>query len=167
MKQTITKLYQYNYWANHLILEKTAQVTAAQLAAPGNFSSAGSLRSVLVHTLSAEWVWRSRCQLGFSPSAMLQEANFPTLALITARWQEEENAMLAYIESLTDNDLNQTIAYTNTSGTKSFETQLNDILLHLVLHGMQHRSEMAAMLTSYRQSPGDIDFIAFLRRTSS
>lgn len=98
---------------------------------------------------------------------MLQEADFPTLASITSRWQEEETAMLAYVKSLTDDDLGQTIAYTNISGTTSYETQLGDILHHLALHGMQHRSEMAAILTSYGQSPGDIDFIVFLRRTSS
>ncbi|MCB0214064.1 MAG: hypothetical protein KDJ52_32300 [Anaerolineae bacterium] len=167
MKQTIIKLYQYNYWANHLILEKAAQVTENQFTAPSHCSSAGSLRGALVHTLSAEWIWRSRCQLGISRSAMLQEANFPTLASITSRWQEEEKAMLAYLETLTHDDLSQTIAYTNTSGTASFETRLNDILHHLVLHGMQHRSEMAAMLTDYGQSPGNIDFIVFLRRTSS
>ncbi|MCB0172146.1 MAG: DinB family protein [Anaerolineae bacterium] len=167
MKQTIIKLYQYNYWANHLILEKAAQVTENQFTAPSHCSSAGSLRGALVHTLSAEWIWRSRCQFGVSPSGMLQEAEFPTLASITSRWQEEENAMLAYIESLTDDDLNQIIAYTNTAGTMSFETQLGDILHHLVLHGMQHRSEMAAILTDLGQSPGNIDFIVFLRRLSS
>lgn len=167
MKKTIIKLYQYNYWANQLILERTAQVTEAQFTAPSKCSSAGSLRGALVHTLSAEWIWRSRCQLEISPSAMLQQADFPTLALIKNRWQAEETAMLTYLEALTDDDLNQTIAYTNTSGTTSFETQLGDILHHLVLHGMQHRSEMAAILTDFGQSPGDIDFITFLRRTSS
>ena len=166
MKQTITKLYRYNYWANHLILEKAAQVTETQFTEPTAFS-AGSLRRTLVHTLSAEWIWRSRCQLGVSRSAMLQEADFPTLAAITTRWQEEEQAMLSYVETVTDADLSQTITYTNTAGTVSYETLLGDILHHLVLHGMQHRSEMAAMLTSFGQSPGDIDFIAFLRRTSS
>ena len=166
MKQTITKLYQYNYWANHLILAKAAQVTEAQFTTPTGFS-AGSLRRTLVHTLGAEYIWRSRCQLGVSPSAMLQEADFPTLASITSRWQEEETAMLAYVESLTDDDLGQTIAYTNISGTTSYETQLGDILHHLALHGMQHRSEMADILTRYGQSTGDIDFIVFLRRTSS
>jgi uncharacterized damage-inducible protein DinB len=36
-------------------------------------------------------------------------------------------------------------------------------MLHVVLHGMQHRSEAAAILTDYGQSPGDIDLIVFLR----
>jgi uncharacterized damage-inducible protein DinB len=35
-------------------------------------------------------------------------------------------------------------------------------LTHLVIHGQQHRTECAAMLTNFEQSPGDIDFIYYL-----
>ena len=166
MKQTIIQLYEYNYWANHLILEKATQVGEHELNVPTGFS-AGSLRGTLIHTLSAERIWRSRCQLGISPSVMLQEADFPSLASIVSRWQEEEKVMRAYLKLLTDDDLNKTISYTTASGQKSYQQKLSDILCHVVLHGMQHRSEMAAMLTNFGQSPGDIDFIIFLRRISS
>jgi len=34
-------------------------------------------------------------------------------------------------------------------------------LQHLILHGMQHHTEIAQLLTLKGQSPGDIDFIFY------
>ena len=35
------------------------------------------------------------------------------------------------------------------------------VLYHVVLHGMQHHAEIAALLTDQGLSPGDIDFIFY------
>jgi uncharacterized damage-inducible protein DinB len=35
------------------------------------------------------------------------------------------------------------------------------VLQHLALHGMQHATEIAQLLTVKGQSPGDIDFIFY------
>ena len=78
------------------------------------------------------------------------------------RWQEEEQKMRAFLAELTDSDLNRIIRYRSTEG-KVRENRLGEILHHVVLHGMQHRSEMASMLTNFGHSPGNIDFIVYLR----
>ena len=69
--------------------------------------------------------------------------------------------MRAYLASLTDADMSGFVRYTTSSGAAR-ERVLWHCLLHIVNHGTQHRSESAAMLTSYGQSPGDVDFTLFL-----
>ncbi len=156
----ILTLYDYNYWANNRILQTASQLSETQLDAPVDFS-AGSLRATLVHTLSAEWIWRSRWQ-GTSPTAMLRIENFATLEAIRMRWHAEEQQMRTFLSSLSDAAVMQDVTYHTTSGKPSSQP-LWQMLLHVVFHGMQHRSEMAAMLTTCGYSPGDIDFIVFLR----
>ncbi|MFN8423863.1 MAG: DinB family protein [Anaerolineae bacterium] len=71
-----------------------------------------------------------------------------------------------YVDGLTDADLDSTITYANTKG-EPFRNPLWQILTHLSLHGMQHRAEAAAMLTERGASPGDIDFIRYLREAEA
>jgi uncharacterized damage-inducible protein DinB len=159
--QDISTLYEYSYWATGRILAAATQVSTEQFLARTSHSH-GSLRGTLIHTLSAEWIWRVRCQDGLSPSRMLSEADFPTLEALQTRWRAEEQAMWGYLTSLGDADLSRTIRYSRTGGHPQ-ENLLWHILVHVVNHGTQHRSEAAAVVTDYGQSPGDIDFIVFLR----
>ncbi len=160
-KSDILTLFDYNYWANARVLDATAKVTPEQFIAPAQ-QSHGSLRGTLVHTLGAEVVWRLRCQEGISPTPMLSEAEFPTAEALRARWREEEQAMRSYLASLADDDLTQPVKYKTTRGVP-FENVLWNILVHVVNHGTQSRSEAGITLTVYGQSPGDLDMIVFFR----
>lgn len=157
----IRELYDYNYWANRRILDKAALVSERQLKEPTGFSF-DSLHSTLVHTMSAEWLWRTRMQEGVSPPAMHNPAAFPTLERLVTAWGEEETTMRAFLATLSDDDVGREFVYTNTQG-ESCSNMLWQSLVHLVFHGMQHRAECAAMLTSFEHSPGWIDFIVFVR----
>ncbi len=161
----ICELYDYNYWANRLILSKAKLVSEAQLKEPTGFSF-DSLHGTLLHTMSAEWLWRTRMQEGISPPAMHDPADFPTLASVAAAFAQEEAQMRAFLGSLSDADLRRTITYRNTRH-EACSNELWQSLAHVVLHGMQHRSECAAMLTSFGQSPGWIDLIVFVRERQS
>jgi uncharacterized damage-inducible protein DinB len=70
-------------------------------------------------------------------------------------------AMHGYLTRLSDDDMTSLVRYTLDSGQKR-ERLLWHCLLHVVNHGTQHRSEAAAILTAYGQSPGDLDFTMFL-----
>jgi uncharacterized damage-inducible protein DinB len=160
----IKLLYEYNFWANHRILNTCAQVSPEKYAASASPQGVGyeSLRATLLHILGSERGWRLICQgVPDVDWDELNEADYPTLQSLAGRWQAEEDEMQAYIGSLTDDDLQGIVRYPIDNGIVR-ERALWHCLYHLVNHGTQHRSEAAALLTSYGQSPGDFDFTLFL-----
>jgi len=163
--QDIQLIYDYNYWATRRILVASAQVSPEQFVAPTGHSY-GSLRGTLVHALEAEYAWRTLCQFQTLASfEEMEEAAFPTLDGLARRWDEEEQAMRAYLASLNDQDLTGFARYTTDEGEKR-ERVLWHCLVHVVNHGPQHRSEAAVILTDAGYSPGDLDFTVFLNEQS-
>ena len=156
----IVTLYDYNYWATQRILRAARGLTETEFLTPTALSW-GSVRDVLAHTLSAEWIWRTRCQEGRSPAALLDPAEFPTLGALVERWAVEERTMRAYVASLDSATLAQPIAYRSTGGSALSNT-LWHILVHVVNHGTYHRGETAALLTGLGHSPGELDFTVYL-----
>ncbi len=153
-------MYDYNYWANKLILAAAEKVTEKQFLAPANFPY-GGLRGTLVHIVDAEFGWRNFFQHDNWSAPELKAEEFPTLASVQARADQEEKEMRAYLATLKDKDINGHRYYTIPSGEKR-DRILWHCLYHLVNHGTQHRSEAAALLTDYDSSPGDLDFTRFL-----
>lgn len=166
----IKLLYEYNYWADRLVLSACAKVSAEQYSAPSSFRTGyASLRATLVHMLDNVWQWRITCQ-GFYKTLLtekeydateLREAQFPTLEALEERWQKEQYELRTYISTLSDRQLNGILRYVFPGGLVR-ERLLWHILFDAFNHGTQHRSEAAALLTSYGQSPGDFDFTLFL-----
>lgn len=158
-KQDILVLYKYNQWANARILNAAANLTQEQFLASASFPH-GGLRGTLVHALSAEWIWRTRWE-GTSPTFMLKPGDFPDFPSLRERWAEEETRLMSFVNGMSEERLDNTFDYTNTSG-KPFTRILWHAMVHLVNHGTQHRSEAAAMLTDFGCSPGDLDLIFFV-----
>ena len=158
-KQDILLLYKYNQWANAKILSTATNVTQDQYLAPASFPH-GGLRGTLVHALFAAWIWRQRWE-GTSPTERFKPEDFPTFEALRARWLEEEQALMSFIESLRDETLEAKFSYKNTQG-QPFERILWQAMAHVVNHGTQHLTEAAAILTDLGHSPGDIDMILFL-----
>ncbi len=152
--------YDYHYWANARIMNAAADLSEAQFNARV-LPNHNSLRGTLVHALSAEWIWLSRWH-GTSPSAGLRADDFPTLDSIRGRWHQEEQAVRAFLAAQSDESLQRSLSYTNTRGTP-FARPLWKLMLHVVNHGTQHRSEAAAMLTELGHSPGDMDMTVLMQ----
>ncbi len=166
----IKLLYDYNDWADARILAACARVSPEQYAAPTSCGTGrGGLRATMVHLLDNIWQQRITLQ-GYYRDPLADEAAydatelhedaFPTFAALRVRWMTEQREMRAYLDTLTEETLNGTIRYVIPGAVR--ERVVWQILVDVILHATQHRSEAAALLTSYGQSPGDFDFILFM-----
>ncbi|NIM95240.1 MAG: hypothetical protein GTO18_16200 [Anaerolineales bacterium] len=160
-REDLLLFYEYNYWATGKILASGSNLSQEQFTLESSFGH-GSVRSTLVHILSAEWVWRIRCQHDESPSSLLDEDHYPTVEALRNRWLDEQKTMWGYLAGLRDEDLDRVVHYQRTGGQPE-KNVLWHLLMHVVIHGAEHRSEVAALLTDFGNSPGDLDLIHFLR----
>jgi uncharacterized damage-inducible protein DinB len=123
----------------------------------------------MVHILDNIWQQRITLQ-GYYQEPLADEAAydatelhedaFPTLAVLQERWMIERREMWAYLDTLTEETLNNTIRYVIPGAMR--ERVVWHILFDVILHATQHRSEAAALLTGYGQAPGDFDFTMFM-----
>ena len=163
MRQSeIIELYAYNRWANARILNTAMGIDDAQFCAP-LLPGLPSLRHILAHAYGAEWIWRKRCEEGFSPVAMPSADEFPNVDALYTLWMPEQETMRAYVGQLSNAQLEEKMAYRTTSGNK-LAAPLWQVLLHVVNHGTQHRAEAAAVLTALGRSPGHVDLIVYVRQ---
>ncbi len=167
-------MLQYNRWANRLVLEKAALVTPEDYLAPVPGLSFGNLHATLVHALVAEIIWLARWQGGLPPeeikdasaSDRLAVEYIPSFEALTTKWQEEDTKLSAYIETLTDEMVDQPLAYRMLNGEPN-EQPLHELIGHFVNHGTQFRSEASVRLSQLGLSPGDLDLIIYLRTRAS
>ncbi len=156
----VRTLYDYNYWAHRKVWECVTQLTDEQFTRDLGWSH-GSVRGQVVHTMGAEWIWFERLR-GEWPRAVLNPADHPTRADVRARWDQIETEARAYLATLDDAQLLQTVHYKTTRGDPK-ENVLWHILLHVVNHGTDHRAQTMAMLNRLGAPTVEQDLIYYLR----
>ena len=156
-KADISAMIDYNFWADDHILTICEQVSLDDFTREVTPNPGwGSLRGILVHALDTEYGWRLILQAQ-DASKILDEADFADVATLRTRWDAERIAWLTYESGLNEDILNKGFGDDPQASPKVWQK-----IVHVINHGTQHRSEAAAILTGYGQSPGELDFDTFL-----
>lgn len=156
-KSDIETLIAYNFWADNEILNACERISTADFMRPVTPDPGWhSLRGTLVHLLDTEYGWRVALQ-SLPDAGVLDEADFPDVDSLKARWQAEESAWRSYIAGLDEAALNAVWHEAENIQRTRWQT-----ILHVINDGTHHRSEAAAMLTGYGQSPGELAFERYL-----
>lgn len=157
--EAIQTLYRYNTWANARILSTAEQLDREQFVTAGG-AGLDAVRDTLVHTMGAQWIWLERWN-GRSPTSLFDAREFSDLASVRARWAGIERDTQAFVGGLSAGGLATVIEYRNTKGER-WAYPLWQQMIHQVNHATQHRSEIAARLTQFGHSPGDLDLLHFI-----
>jgi uncharacterized damage-inducible protein DinB len=145
-------VFAYDRWATRRILAVIDGLPPAVWGATGIVGERG-LGSILVHQLGAHQRWR----LGLGGDDEAAERTrperqpLPSPDGLARAWATEWDAMEAWLTTLTDEWLDE----------RGDGVPMWQMLLHVVNHGTQHRSEAATILTEAGRSPGDLDMIFF------
>ena len=163
LAEALRALYRYNRWATERVLEASGQLTPEQWLSPG-MAGRGSVRDTLVHLIAAQrrWVawWDGSMSAEQAMRLSLDPAEFPDPAAVRKAWQSVDGPTQAFVGRLTDADVERVYTRTMPNG-QSITPTLWQMMLHVANHGTQHRSEVAAMLTGFGHSPGDLDLMLF------
>lgn len=145
------RLFRYDRWANRII-------AAAIHAAPTLYDDT-RVTGLFSHVLAAQQVWQARVE-GRATGGMAIWPSLPPetwggyIASLYDGWQ----AILASSER----DLERLVSYNN-SRDEPFETPIQDILMHVVIHGQHHRAQIASLMRAAGIAPPATDFIVFTR----
>lgn len=167
MLEAIQRLYAYNSEMMNRVIDRSRKLSFEQFTSEV-VSGQPSIRDTLVHIADAQvchvsW-WSGSTTRDQSFGRQFPAANYADVAAVLAFWKSVENETSAFVHSLiSDADLNRTYTRDNEDGqsSKGFsgERVLWEMMLHVVNHGTQHRSEVAVMLTALGHSPGDLDLL--------
>lgn len=144
----------HSIWANRQLLDAAQHLSPEQLdlEVPGAF---GTVRGILVHMLGAQRSWLRRWK-ELDPIAPADPAAYPDIEAIRSDWAALDAETLAFLESLSEDDLEATIRLKFWSGVEE-DAKRWQAIVHQAMHQHQHRGELAAMLTTLGHSPGEID----------
>ena len=156
-KKELKTLIGFNFLANDRILKACERLPFEEMKQPLTPDPGwGNLLGILVHILDAEYGWRSVLQ-SQSAEEILDADDFDGMEALRSRWELERTAWLEFVGSLNEESLDQRAGSDLQDGMNVWQT-----ILHVVTHGIQHRSDAAAILTAYGHSPGELDFDVFL-----
>lgn len=149
MTTHLIRLFNHLEWADARVLVSLRRSTAPP-PEPLN---------VYAHIIAAEHVWLSRIGGLHQRVAIWPELSLDDCAELARR---NTQGFRMVLRGASAERLGELIAYRNSAGAE-FTTALDDILLHVALHGMYHRGQIATALRKSGSVPIPTDYIAFVR----
>jgi uncharacterized damage-inducible protein DinB len=148
--QEFHRLFAYDAWANREVL---ATIKKCPQPTPRFVER-------MAHILAAERLWLERLK-----QEQQTQPVWPKFSLGQCESEIEEMARLwrLFLAGMTVEELEQRVSYKNTQG-EPWSSQIGDILMHVVMHSVYHRGQIASDMRAAGFTPANTDFIHSVRR---
>lgn len=145
--EQLQKLYAYTYWAFDRVWACIEALTDEQFTQELDYSI-GAIRNHIMHLTNAEQRWMDRMQEN-PPSEGIPYEDYTTKQAAKTKHDEVRKEIMAYINSLTQADLDQPVqVHFPQSGVKMTWPR-RDFLTHVANHATDHRAQILAMLDTH------------------
>ncbi|HEX6484051.1 MAG TPA: DinB family protein [Ktedonobacteraceae bacterium] len=155
MTTGLADFFKYNLWANLRLLDVCAPLSDAQLDATtrGTF---GSVRQTLIHIFAGEEGYVQRFT-GKLPTPRLPElTTFPGFDELQRRAKRSGEALIAIAQQWEPSQVLQ-LSYQG----QSYEVPAIFVLIQAVNHAVDHRSQVATLLSQQDVTPPELDGWAY------
>ncbi|MCB2099953.1 MAG: damage-inducible protein DinB [Rhodobacterales bacterium] len=155
------RLARYNAWANKRLYAACALLPEnAYYQDRGAYF--GSLHGTLNHILVGDRAWMGRLTKTDPHLKSLDQILYDTFMALRAARQAEDEAIVAYTETLKPADMRRVVRYRAMAGTPH-EDPVGLILAHMFNHGTHHRGQAHGLLSQVPMEPPALDLIFFVR----
>lgn len=148
MKRYFLKLYQYNAWANKLVIDCLS----------GQDIRDDKILALMGHIVAAQFLWLHRIKSLPAPDLKLWGTY--KLDQLNDLAEKAGRQWLEFVES-TDN-FDREMSYKNYVGDQ-YTNNVEMIMIHLVNHSSYHRAQIALLLRQKGFEPVNTDFITYDR----
>jgi uncharacterized damage-inducible protein DinB len=146
----IREMFVYDDWANHLSLRSLTEMENPPERA----------RKVMAHIVAAQLLWLSRLKQETQSAPVWPEFG---LADCERQMNALRRAWEEFLAGLTDAGLDSTIEYTN-SQAETYTNAVRDVLMHVLMHGVYHRGQIASAVRDRAGEPAYTDYIEAVRK---
>jgi uncharacterized damage-inducible protein DinB len=173
MQNPFSLLASYNEWMNAKVYETAAQLSTEELTVDkGAFF--GSVFGTLNHIAVGDRIWLRRFAEHPSEHQALQwirklpqprsldEVLYAEFSQLAEHRRALDEAIMRWAGSLTDEDLNATLSYTNVRGVKAAK-QFASVVLHFFNHQTHHRGQVTTLLSQFGKDVGVTDLLVLIK----
>jgi uncharacterized damage-inducible protein DinB len=165
MRDHVRMMARYNAWANGKLYDAVATLSQDEFERDiGAFF--GSVMGTLNHTVLADRAWLVRMSGEGEAPDTLEAIVYETVDDLAAARAREDQHLIAFVERLSEADLNTTFRYRTTRQPLVTEQPLADALAHVFNHQTHHRGEARALLTFLGRKVAPFDLMYFQREVA-